>query len=188
MVAIQCILERSLVAALSAAWLACEDCTSHKRPFRSKASSDIFFKVHFFTLILLCISMLLVKLLLLVAPVVVGFTIPSPLSLSTTVLDDSPSNVTSLRASRHWDCFEPNPALEETTYYDCHQIGLGLLSLDPTGRKEFLFSPRSVADIRLPFYTREGSCVLDIRGRAEDGWDTFKMSLLVVAIIDLSAK
>lgn len=177
-----------LVAALFAAWLACEDCTSHKRPFRSKASSHIFFKVHFFTLILSCINMLLIKLLLIVAPIVVGFTIPSPLGLSTAVLDGTLSNATALGASRHWNCFEPNPALQQTTYHDCHQIGLGLLSLDPRGLKEFLFSPRPVADIRLPFYYREGSCVLDVRGREEDGWDTFKMSLLVLAIIDLAAK
>ncbi|KAL9594202.1 MAG: hypothetical protein Q9219_007164 [cf. Caloplaca sp. 3 TL-2023] len=98
-----------------------------------------------------------------------------------------PSNLTSLRAPPiYWKCFDPSPQLHHPTITDCDKIALGLLELDPTGRKEFLFSPRANADIHLPFALHWGTCMLDLRGLEPGSWDVFPMRMLVAGFSNLA--
>ena len=97
-----------------------------------------------------------------------------------------PHNLTSFSSSRYWQCFKPSRKLHPTIFLDCQQLAFALDELDPGGRDELLFSPRSVADVQLPFYMRWESCVMDIRGKEEDSWDVFPMTLLVSAVVDMA--
>ena len=87
-----------------------------------------------------------------------------------------------------WYCFKPAPELRGTTLRDCHHISQALDELDPTGREDFVFSPRASADFHLPFYLRWGTCVLDVRGIEKDGWDMFPIGLLAEKVDDLALK
>lgn len=148
----------------------------------------------------------LVSTILLLPFLAVALTVPKPatidlipkpveFNLSFTTLNPLPINISaptvhpfssspSLNASenRFWTCFLPAPKLYLTTFNDCHGVAQALRSLDPTGKEEFLFSPRPSADIRLPFYLRWRSCVLDLRGKEEDSWDVLPMRILAEGV------
>ena len=115
-----------------------------------------------------------------------SFTTLNPLPINISVPDVHPfSSNSSPNASgnRFWTCFLPTPDLQHTTtFHDCHSVAQALRSLDPTGIKEFFFSPRATADIRLPFYLRWRSCVLDLRGKEEDSWDVVPMRVLAEGV------
>ena len=87
-----------------------------------------------------------------------------------------------------WSCFRPASGLRETTFSDCHHISQALDQLDPTGHEEFVFSPRAIADIRLPFFLRWGTCVFDLRGIEKDAWDVFPIGYLAERLDDLALK
>ncbi|KAL8728491.1 MAG: hypothetical protein Q9181_005334 [Wetmoreana brouardii] len=135
--------------------------------------------------------MLIVQLLLFFTPLALTFTIPTPptLNLNATTITRRPINLNSHNVSsgpKYWRCTESGPALRPTTYDDCDHITLAILELDPTGLQEFLFSPRSVADIQLPYSLRWGTCVLDVRGVKPDSWDFFAIGILASAVHDLA--
>ena len=114
-----------------------------------------------------------------------SFTTLNPLPINISAPDVHPfSSSSSFNASenRFWTCFLRAPKLHDTTFHDCHGIAQALREMDPTGMEEFLFSPRPAADIRLPFYLRWGSCVLDIRGKEKDSWDVLPIRLLAEGV------
>lgn len=119
-----------------------------------------------------------------------ALTLPNPLSLSfnLTRVPTLPSLGTSVR-SRYWYCARPPSPLGPTTYHDCDRLADTLALIYPTllDEDEVLFSPREVADIRLPFYLRWGTCLLDLKGVREDSWDVFPMRTLLDAMRDLAA-
>ena len=112
-------------------------------------------------------------------------TISHPQALSHPLLNISSSYSPS---NDFWYCFRPTPDLSEITYRDCHHISQALDELDPSGREEFVFSPRAIADIHLPFFLRWGTCVLDVRGVEKDAWDMFSIGLLAEKVDDLALK
>ena len=133
-----------------------------------------------------------------IAPTIVLFSIataltvpsPTPHTLDLTPNNSRallrPHNLTSISSNKYWQCFKPSRKLHPTIFLDCQQLAFALHELDPRGRDELLFSPRSVADVQLPFYMRWESCVMDIRGKENDSWDVFPMTLLVSAVENLA--
>ena len=141
--------------------------------------------------------MLLPLLIICLLPLVLALTlhIPDTIALKKNNITSHPQplshpllNMSSsyLPSNNFWYCFNPAPQLSETTFRDCHCISQALDELDPTGLEEFVFSPRAVADIRLPFFLRCGTCVLDLRGIEEDGWDMFPIGVLAEEVDDLA--
>ena len=110
--------------------------------------------------------------------------IPSWRHVNSTALDGLPVNLTT--DSKYWTCFQPSRLLRPTIYRDCYGLTKALLELDPSGEEEFLFSPRAVADVQLPYYLRWGTCVLDLRGVQPDAWDMFPISLLANGVLSLT--
>lgn len=135
-----------------------------------------------------------------------AFTVPKPIiiNLNISSLNPLPINITSFSApfpaaaavaaslnasaidSRYWHCFTPSRRAHPATFADCHHIAEAVDLMDPTGKEDFLFSPRAVADVKLPFYMHWGSCVMDLRGMERDSWDVFPVSLLADAIDHLA--
>ena len=90
--------------------------------------------------------------------------------------------------SPFWYCADPSPALRPTTFHDCYALAQTFKFMFPafSATDEVLVSPRSVADIQLPFHLRWGTCLMDLRGLERDSWDIVSMSLLLLAITDLA--
>ena len=143
--------------------------------------------------------MLLSFLIICLLPLTLALTLPGSdiISLKNNITASLPHplshplfNVSSayIPSNDFWYCFRPAPELRETNFRDCHSISRALDELDPTGREDFVFSPRAIADIRLPFFMRWGTCVLDLRGIEKDGWDMFPIGVLAEKVDDLALK